>query len=113
MTVDILSERFPPRVHAALGLAGDAALALCAGVIFWRFWLGTMEKVPFGAEAVRAALGMGPAPFFPETTYELQIPVWIPYSLALAGAGLFFLACLYTCWRSLNWTLQGREPARP
>jgi len=113
VTVDILAERLPPRIHAALGLAGDAALALCAGVIFWRFWLGTMEKVPFGSEAVRAALGMGPKPFFAETTYELQIPVWIPYSLALAGAGLFFLTCLYTCWRSLNWTLRGGEPARP
>jgi hypothetical protein len=56
-----------------------------------------------------AALGMGSRPFFPETTYELEIPVWIPYGLAWIGAALFFVTALYTVWRSLNWVLQGQE----
>lgn len=110
VTVDILAERLPPRGHAALGVVGDAALALCSGVILWRLWLAFAERFPHGGPGLRAALGMGPPPFFPETTYELQLPVWIPYGLCLTGAALFFATCLYTVWRSLNWTLQGREP---
>ena len=60
---------------------------------------------------LRAHLGMGFKPFFPETTYELEIPVWIPYGLALIGAALFALVSLYTVWRSVNWFLEGREGA--
>ncbi len=52
---------------------------------------------------------MGYKPFFAETTYELSVPIWIPYSLAFVGATLFFLVSLFTVWRSLNWTLEGRE----
>jgi len=57
-------------------------------------------------------LGMGSKPFFPETTYELELPVWIPYGLALIGAVMFFVVSLYTVWRALNWVLDGAEPAR-
>ena len=54
---------------------------------------------------------MGYKPFFAETTYELEIPVWIPYGLALIGAGLFVIVSIYTVWRSLNWVSAGREGA--
>jgi len=109
--VDLVTERLPARGHAAFGLLGDAALTVCSGVILWRLWLGFAEKFPHGSDAVRALLGMGPKPFFPETTYELQFPVWIPFGLALIGAALFGLACIASLWRSLNWTLTGAEPA--
>lgn len=108
--VDLVTERLPARGHAAFGLLGDAALTACSGVILWRLWLGFVEKFPHGSDAVRALLGMGPKPFFPETTYELQMPVWIPFGLALIGAALFVLACVASLWRSLNWTLTGAEP---
>lgn len=110
VTVDILSHRFGPRIHAALGFLGDLALCVFSGVVLWRMWLGFTEKYPHGSEAFRATLGMGQKPWFSETTYELQIPVWIPFGLALIGAGLFFVVSLYACWRSLNWTLAGQEP---
>ncbi|WP_424990246.1 TRAP transporter small permease [Fluviibacterium sp. S390] len=110
VTVDILSHALGPRPHAGLGCLGDLMLTLCSGVILWRLWLGFTEKFPHGTEAFRARLGMGQKPWFPETTYELQIPVWIPFGLALIGAGLFFAVCLYSVWRSLNWTLAGQEP---
>jgi TRAP-type C4-dicarboxylate transport system permease small subunit len=37
---------------------------------------------------------MGKKPFFPETTYELQIPIWLPYGFCLIGAALFFLVAI-------------------
>lgn len=110
VTVDVVAARLPPRGHAMLGLVGNAALALCAFVIAWRLALGAAEKVPYGSAPLREALGVGPPPFFPETTYELQVPVWIPFALATFGAVLFLVTAIYTVWRSLNWTLAGREP---
>ena len=109
VTVDIFVSRLSPRLQAFLGLVGDALIALASGVILWRFWLGFAEKFPYGSEALRAALGMGSAPFFPETTYELEVPIWIPYAGALAGAVAFFVVSLYCVWRALNWVLNGRE----
>lgn len=109
VTVDILSRALPPRVQAALGVLGDCAITLASGVIGWRLWLGFGEKFPYGSDALRGALQMGYKPFYAETTYELQLPLWIPYALSVVGAALFFLVSLYTMWRSLNWVLAGRE----
>ena len=113
VTVDILSERFGPRGHAVLGLIGNLALALCSTVIALQLARGFGEKFPHGGPGLRTAFGLGPPPFFPETTYELQLPVWIPFGLALLGAVLFALVCLYTVWRSLNWVADGREAPAP
>ena len=109
VTVDVFISRLSSRAQAFLGLIGDSLIALASGVILWRFWIGFGEKFPYGSDQLRAAFGMGSKPFFPETTYELEVPVWIPYSLALVGAAFFFIISLYTIWRSLNWTLDGRE----
>ncbi|MEO1153573.1 MAG: TRAP transporter small permease [Pseudomonadota bacterium] len=109
VTVDVLVARFPLRVQAALGLIGDTLIALAAGVILWRIWLGLGEKFPYGSDGLREAVGFGMRPFFVETTYELELPIWIPYAAATAGAAVFFIVALYTIWRSLNWTLQGAE----
>lgn len=109
VTVDLLAMRLGRRVQAALGCLGDLAVAIAAGVIVWRLWLGFGEKFPYGPQPLRDALGMGFKPFFAETTYDLQLPVWIPYGLALIGALGFALVALYTVWRSLNWALAGVE----
>ncbi|MFC2967676.1 TRAP transporter small permease [Acidimangrovimonas pyrenivorans] len=109
VTVDIFVSALPLRVQAALGFIGDTVLTLCSFVILWRLYLGFGEKYPYGSDAFRAALGLGSKPYYPETTYELAIPVWIPYGFAVIGAAVFFLVCLYTMWRSLNWTLDGQE----
>lgn len=110
VSVDILAQTFSPRVFAALGWVGDIALSLCSGLILWRMWLGFIEKFPHGTPEFRDTFGLGPAPFFPETSYELQIPVWIPFGLAMVGAAVFFFVSLYTIWRSWNWVLEGAEP---
>ena len=109
VTVDLVVNALPARVKAALGLMGDALVAAAALVILRQLWLGFGEKFPYGSDALRAALGMGARPYFPETTYELEIPVWIPYGAAVLLAALFALTALYAVWRSLNWTLDGAE----
>lgn len=109
VTVDIFISPLPQRTQALFGFLGDTLLTLCAGVILWRLYLGFGEKFPYGSDALRNALAFGSKPYFPESTYELAIPFWIPYALAVVGAAVFFVTCLYTMWRSLNWTLDGQE----
>ncbi|MDP2495178.1 TRAP transporter small permease [Shimia thalassica] len=109
VTVDILTSHLPKRVQAALGCVGDCLIAIASVIILRQLWLGFGEKFPYGSDALRDALGMGYKPFYPETTYELQIPVWMLYSAALVAAGLFVIVSLYTIWRSLNWVLDGQE----
>lgn len=109
VAVDIVVQAFPPRLRAVSGLMGDIMLAIVAYVIAWRLYVGFGEKFPHGSDALRAAFGMGPRPFFAETTYELEIPVWIPYGLSLIGAVLFFITAIYTVWRSVNWVARGME----
>lgn len=111
VTVDILTIQFPRRVQAWIGFAGDVLITLAAVVILKQLWHGFGEKLPYGSDGLREALGMGYKPFFPETTYELEIPVWIPYGFALIGALMFVIVSFYTVWRSLNWALQGQEGA--
>lgn len=109
VTVDLFIERLPDRAKAFLAFVGDFMLAVAAYVILWRLWLGFGEKLPYGSDALRGFLGMGYKPFFAETSYELELPVWIPYGLSLVGAFFFFVVSVYTVWRSLNWVLKGRE----
>ncbi|PWR02325.1 hypothetical protein DKT77_12300 [Meridianimarinicoccus roseus] len=109
VTVDLLSERFGPRGHALLGLLGNVALTLCSGVIALQLARGFGEKFPHGGPALRDALGLGAPPFFPETTYELQLPVWVPYALALLGAVWLVAVCAYTVARSVRWVARGAE----
>ncbi|MBK5934145.1 TRAP-type C4-dicarboxylate transport system permease small subunit [Rhodovulum imhoffii] len=94
VSVDLLTRRLPRRLEALSGLLADAVMMAVAGVILWRLWLGFAEKFPHGGPALRAVLNMGPPPVFAETTYDLQIPLWVPYALCLPGAGLFALATL-------------------
>ena len=109
VTVDIFVARLSLRVQAIIGFIGDLLITLAAAVIFWRIWLGLGEKFPYGSDTLRAALGLGSKPFFAETTYELELPIWIPYAAATFGAAVFLLVSAYTAWRSLNWALDGAE----
>ncbi|WP_420863553.1 TRAP transporter small permease [Algirhabdus cladophorae] len=102
VTVDLLVDQFPIVVQRVLTLIGDILIAFIAVIIVWRFYLGWAEKFPYFSQAWRDRLSMGYKPFFPETTYELEIPVWIPMGAALIGAGVFCLVSLYVVWRSLN-----------
>ncbi len=111
VAVDIVVQALPPRLKALSGLIGDILLTIVAYIIAWRLFLGFGEKFPYGSDGMREVLGMGYRPFFAETTYELEIPVWIPYGLSWLGAAFFFVTALYTVWRSWNWVAQGQEQA--
>lgn len=111
VTVDILVDTFPPRIRTFLGMLGDMAMALASGVIAWRLWLGMGERMPLGSDAVRAAFMLGDRPYYLETSMILRLPVWYGYALAMVGAALFAIVCIYTVWRSLNWTIRGKEEA--
>jgi len=109
VTVDVFIQRLPMRLQEGLGVVGDTLIAIISYVILWRLWLGFGEKFPYGSDGTRAALGMGYKPFYPETTYELELPVWIPFGLSVIGALLFFAVSVFTVWRGVNRVLAGRE----
>lgn len=109
VAIEIVTQRFGPRGHAAFGMLGNAVLTLMSAVLLWRMWLGFGEKFPFGSEGLRAALALGERPYFTETSYDLLIPVWIPFGLCLPGAFWLVVACAYTTWRSGRWLLSGGE----
>lgn len=88
--VDVLAARFGQRVFRGLGTVSDGLVMLISGVVLWRLYLGFAEKFPYGSEKFRDVMSMGSKPYFPETTYELQIPIWLPYGFCLIGAALFF-----------------------
>ena len=111
VTVDIVTVNFPQGAQAFFGLLGDILVAGFALVVFRQLWSGFGEKFPYGSDALREALDMGYKPFFAETTYELEIPFWIPYGVALVGALMFAIVGVYTVWRSLNWFIDGKEGA--
>ncbi|MEM6409475.1 MAG: TRAP transporter small permease [Pseudomonadota bacterium] len=100
VTVDLLVGRMGVRLRAFWAFLGDMAIAVVAGLILWRLYLGFGEKFPFFEQPVRDALSMGFKPFFAETSYELQFPIWVPFAFATLGAALFALTSLYTVWRS-------------
>ncbi|WP_424943032.1 TRAP transporter small permease [Aliiroseovarius crassostreae] len=109
VTVDIFIARLSDRKQAILGFIGDVMLTGAAFIILWRLWLGFGEKFPYGSDATRAFFNLGPKPFFAESTYELEVPLWIPFGLCTIGAGFFLLVAAYTTWRSFNWVLDGKE----
>ena len=109
VTVDVVAALLPPRAQAVLGLVGDLIVTLAALLILRQLWFGFGEKLPHLDQPLRDALGFGYAPFFAETTYELEIPVWMPYGIALALSCVFVAPCLYTVVRAWRWVRDGRE----
>jgi len=109
VTVDVLVDRFPSRLRAGLGMAGDTAMAIAASVIAWRMWLGLGERLPMGSGTLRALLMLGDKPYYTETTFILRMPVWYGYALSMVGAAFFAVVCIYTVWRAMNWTIRGEE----
>ncbi|MCV6596179.1 MAG: TRAP transporter small permease [Mangrovicoccus sp.] len=89
--VDLIGPLVPRGLYRWFGWMGDLALSLFLGLLLWRLWLGFGERFPYGSADLRGALGFGPPPFFAETTYELQIPLWLPYGGAVIGLSLALL----------------------
>ena len=111
VTVDVVASLLPPRAQAALGLVGDLLVAAAAVLILRQLWFAFGEKLPYLDQPLRDRLGFGYLPYFPETTYELEIPVWMPYGAALVLAALFVVTSFYAVLRALRWVRAGAEGA--
>ncbi|MGB0960974.1 MAG: TRAP transporter small permease, partial [Halocynthiibacter sp.] len=96
VSVNLLVNRFSKLGQQIFVTLGNGSLLLLSGVILWRLWNGFAEKFPYGSDALRDFFNMGYKPFYPETSYELQIPIWILYGAALVGALAFVLTSLLT-----------------
>lgn len=107
VTVDLLVERFSPRVQAMFQLFGDIALGAVALVMARQLWAGMIEK--FCADPNDPVFGwlwtlFGTAQSYcwVEATYELNLPVWWGYGIGMIGASLFAATAVFSIWRSLN-----------
>lgn len=92
--IDLIAPLLPRAAYRWLGWFGDLMLTGFLGLLLARLWLGFGERFPHGGPGLRALLGLGPPPFFAETTFELQIPLWIPYAVCVIGLALAFAVSL-------------------
>lgn len=85
VTVDLFLAPLGRRPNAAVDAAANLLMAAAAAVIAWRLWLGMLDKHSYG-----------------ETTFILQIPLWLGYAASMIGAVTFVLVSAWTVWRSLR-----------
>ncbi len=83
--IDVLLLRLPQRVQAALNLVAYVALGI--GAVFMAFmgWRTLSDSLAFGSVS----------------SSPLQVPLWIPQSLWLAGLYLFGCAAFWMAMRGL------------
>lgn len=73
--IEIFSGWFPPTLNRRLDLLWSAAMAVLAGLMFWRLGLGFLAKLDNGG-----------------TSMVLAIPDWLPFGVAVALMGATFAA---------------------
>lgn len=93
--IDVLLLRLPRRLQAWLNLLAYVTLGVCAAFTAWMGWRTLSDSLTFGAVS----------------STPLQVPLWIPQSLWLAGLGLFALAALWTALRGLIALRRGIDAA--
>ncbi|WP_207485718.1 TRAP transporter small permease [Arenibaculum pallidiluteum] len=80
VSVDLLVERFPPRLQTAMEVATSLAGAVFFAFLAWLAWQSAAIHLAYG-----------------DTTLNLRLPVVLYDAIFLAGLGLAILACL---WRA-------------
>lgn len=93
--IDVLLLRLPPRAQAGLNLLAYVALGLGAAFMAYMGWRTLDDSLAFGSVS----------------SSPLQVPLWIPQSLWLAGLVLFGLAALWTALRGLYTLRHGLDAA--
>ena len=83
--IDVLLLRLAPGIQAVLNLTAYAALGLGAAFMAYMGWRTLADSLSFGS------LSSSP----------LQVPLWIPQSLWVAGLCLFAISALWTAARGL------------
>lgn len=82
-TVDILQNALGPGVNKVVDLISDILMAIAAGLIAWRLWIGMLDKREYT-----------------EITWILQAPLWYGYAAAMVGAAVFVVVSLFCVVRS-------------
>ena len=93
--IDVLLLRLPARVQAGLNLLSYVALGLGAAFMGYMGWRTLDESLTFGSVS----------------SSPLQVPLWIPQLLWMAGLVLFALSALWTALRGLLALRYGLEAA--
>lgn len=93
--IDVLLLRLPGQIQAALNLAAYVALGLAAAFMAYMGWRTLSDSLMFGSVS----------------SSPLQVPLWIPQSLWLAGLCLFGIAALWMALRGLLALRNGLEAA--
>lgn len=78
ITAEFFTSSLPPRSQRALDLVHDIIFALAAALLCWRLSIGLGYKFAHG-----------------DSTIFLGIPLWWPYSFAVASMALLAVVCLW------------------
>ena len=84
-TVDLFVDAYPDWLNRLLELVGDLLMLGFAALVFWRTWLGMLDKRHYA-----------------ETTLILGFPVWVQYALCLFGACVLLITALYCAVRDVT-----------
>jgi TRAP-type C4-dicarboxylate transport system permease small subunit len=93
--VALLTDRFAPRVAAAIELVMDVLTLIAFVFVVWRYTLGMLDK--YGNR---------------EMTLILHMPVWAIYAAGMVGGLTAVAVAIYCVVRSLANTFS-REPVKP
>ena len=83
--IDVLLFRLPKKVQAILNLISYIALGIGAAFMGYMGWYTLDESLTFGSVS----------------SSPLQVPLWIPQSLWMAGLIIFGLSALWTAFRGV------------
>ena len=83
--IDVLLVRLPGRVQAVLNLAAYLCLAVAAAFMAYMAWMTLADSIAFKSVS----------------STPLQVPLWIPQSMWLAGLILFGLTALFMAARGI------------
>ena len=85
VSVDIMASVLGFRRDAALATFYDLCMTAVSALILWRLWAGMVDKKTYF-----------------ETSYILQIPVWMAYAVCVPFAALLVVVSAWTAYRSLR-----------
>lgn len=87
-TVDLFRPRLSRRANLIIDWISDLLMLIVAFLITWRLWIGMLDKKSYT-----------------ETTFILQVPIWIAYAAGLAGAVVFLIVAIYCTMRSARYLI--------
>lgn len=93
--IDVLLLRLPRRMQAALNLVSYVALGMGAAFMGYMGWRTLDESLTFGSVS----------------SSPLQVPLWIPQSLWMAGLVVFGLSAVWTALRGVMALRHGLDAA--